>query len=138
MWKNIVHFVRHYYLFVIAAMGALAALVLNLLDLDKIAGWVLIVTVVAETIALVWGMIQDLREGTYGVDILAATAIVTALVMGEYWAALVIVLMLTGGESLEDFAEHRAKRELDALLDRAPQKARVLRGKQEVEVRASE
>ncbi len=138
MWKNIVHFVRHYYLFVLAVVGALAALVLGVLDQDKIAHWVLIITITAESIALVWGMIQDLREGTYGVDILAATAIVTALVMGEYWAALVIVLMLTGGESLEDFAEHRAKRELDALLDRAPQKARILRGKQEVEVRASE
>lgn len=138
MWKNIVNFVRHYYLFVVAAVGAAVALVLDIRGLEKIAQWVLIITVAAETLKLLHGMIQDLREGTYGVDILAATAIVTALIMGEYWAAMVIVLMLTGGESLEDFAEHRAKRELDALLDRAPQKARLLRGKQEIEVRASE
>jgi heavy metal translocating P-type ATPase len=83
-------------------------------------------------------MVQDLREGTYGIDILAATAIIVSVVMHEYWAGMVIVLMLTGGESLEDYAEHRARRELDSLLSRAPQKARVLRGKQEVEVAASE
>ena len=40
---------------------------------------------------------------------------------------IVVVLMLTGGEALEDFAEHRARRELDALLKHAPQKAHGLR-----------
>jgi cation transport ATPase len=138
MWKNIRHFIGHYYLFVLAVVGAGSALALDLSGYDSAARWVLLITVIGETIPLVWGMIQDLREGTYGVDILAATAIITALIMGEHWAALVIVLMLTGGESLEDFAEHRAKRELDALLERAPAKARILRGKQEIEVRASE
>ncbi|HEX8763467.1 MAG TPA: heavy metal translocating P-type ATPase [Candidatus Saccharimonadales bacterium] len=138
MWKNIRHFIKHYYLFVIAALGALAALSLDILGYDAIARWILIVVIGGETLALILGMIQDLREGTYGVDILAATAIITALIMQEYWAAMVIVLMLTGGESLEDFAEHRARRELDALLKRAPQKAHIMRGKQEIEVRASE
>ncbi len=134
IWKAIVH----RYLLSIAAFGALAALGLDLTGHDKWAHWLLIIVIAGELIPFVWGMIRDIRDGTYGVDILAATAIITALVMHQYWAAMVIVLMLTGGESLEDYAEHRARKELDALLSKAPQKARIIRGRKEVAVKASE
>lgn len=66
------------------------------------------------------GMIKEFREGTYGVDILAVAAIAATIAVNEYWATLVIVLMMTGGEALEDFAGRRAKAELTALLERAP------------------
>lgn len=66
------------------------------------------------------GMIEDLRRGSYGIDILAVTAICSTVAVGEYWAALIVCLMLSGGEALEDFAEHRAKRELTDLLAHAP------------------
>lgn len=66
------------------------------------------------------GMIRQLLRGHPGLDILAVTAIVSAVLVGEPWAALVVALMLTGGEALEDYAEARSKRELTALLDRAP------------------
>lgn len=69
------------------------------------------------------GMIRALRRREFGLDILAITAIVATVLVGEYVAALVVVLMLTGGEALEDYAGRRAKRELDALLSRAPQRA---------------
>ena len=46
-----------------------------------------------------------------------------SVVVGEYWASLVIVIMLTGGEALEVAAAGRARRELRALLDRVPQQA---------------
>lgn len=48
------------------------------------------------------------------------TAIVSTVVVGGYLAALVVCLMLTGGEALEDFAAGRAKKDLSALLERAP------------------
>lgn len=66
------------------------------------------------------GMIKKFSEGTYGVDILAIAAIAATIAVGEYWATLVIVLMMAGGEALEDFAGRRAKAELTALLERAP------------------
>lgn len=136
--KKIWRAIAHRYLLSIALLGSGTALGLDLAGHDTIAHWVLIAVIIFELIPLLWGMVQDIREGTYGVDILAATAIVTALIMNEYWAAMVIVLMLTGGESLEDYAEHRARNELDALMDRAPQKARILRGKKEVMIKAKE
>nr|WP_233613911.1 heavy metal translocating P-type ATPase [Leucobacter edaphi] len=69
------------------------------------------------------GMIRQLLAGHAGLDILAVTAITAAVLVGEPWAALVVVLMLTGGEALEDYAQNRSQRELTALLARAPQRA---------------
>ncbi|MFZ3453758.1 heavy metal translocating P-type ATPase [Arthrobacter sp. 7Tela_A1] len=72
------------------------------------------------------GMVRDIRRGHYGLDILAVIAMLATVAVGEYIASLIIVLMLSGGEALEDYAAGRAKGELDALLDRAPQIAHRL------------
>ena len=67
-----------------------------------------------------WSMIKDLLHGNFGLDILAVTAITATVLVGDHWAALIVVLMLTGGEALEDYANARAHREVSALLERAP------------------
>ncbi|MDF2575654.1 MAG: cadA [Agromyces sp.] len=84
------------------------------------------------------GMVRDLLRGHWGLDVLAVTAIVATVLVGEYIAALIVVLMLTGGEALEDYANRRAKRELDALLTRAPQLAHRVEGDRIVDIRADE
>lgn len=71
-------------------------------------------------------MIKTLRKGNYGVDLLAITAIIATLLVGEYWASLIIILMLVGGETLEDYAACRANRELSALLQKTPDIAHVM------------
>jgi len=68
-------------------------------------------------------MIKSIREGHVGLDILALTAIIATAAVGEYWATLVIVLMVTGGEALEDYANGRAKRDLTALMSNTPRDA---------------
>jgi heavy metal translocating P-type ATPase len=68
-------------------------------------------------------MVKTLRSGTWGIDVLAISAIVSTVVLGDYWAALVVVLMLTSGQALEDFAQRRARTELTALMERAPRTA---------------
>ena len=72
------------------------------------------------------GMVKDILRGHWGLDILAVVAMGATLATGEYAAALIVALMLTGGEALEDYAEQRARRELTSLLDRAPDIAHVL------------
>lgn len=72
------------------------------------------------------GMVRDVLRGHLGLDILAVLAMVATLAVGEYLASLIIVLMLSGGEALEDYASHRARRDLSALLDRSPRIAHVL------------
>ncbi|WP_402463682.1 heavy metal translocating P-type ATPase [Isoptericola aurantiacus] len=85
------------------------------------SGWALLVAARVAT-----RMARDLLAGRWGVDLLAVTAIVATVVVGEYVAALVVVLMLTGGQALEDYAARRARHELRALLERAPNRAHRL------------
>jgi heavy metal translocating P-type ATPase len=136
--KQFSRFLRQYSLFSLALAGLLIALGLQLIGQSTAAHIVLAVVSVVELIPLVWGMWGDFRSGTYGVDLLAATAILTSVILGQYWAAIVVVLMLTGGESLEDFAEHRARSELDSLLAKAPQTATVVRKGKTLNVTAAE
>src|SRR5579864_8635941 len=115
MVKNILRFFRHYYLFGGALLALIASLLIEFSFKQPLAAhWVLGVIAGIEVLPLLWGMWQDLRDGTYGIDILAATAILSSVVLGQVWAGIVIVLMLTGGEALEDYAENRAKTELTA------------------------
>ena len=88
---------------------------------DSAARWV--VSIYALIIAALEAvhMIRGLLARQFGLDVLAVTAIVSTVIVGEYWASLIIVLMLTGGEALEVAAAGRAQRELRALLDRVPQ-----------------
>ncbi|TLP79461.1 heavy metal translocating P-type ATPase [Nesterenkonia sphaerica] len=65
-------------------------------------------------------MIKHMMRGHWGLDILAVVAMVATVLVGEYLAGLIIVLMLTGGEALEKMAENKASRELDTLISRAP------------------
>lgn len=127
-------FFRTYRHFGLVLLAIIAGLVLDLNGKDKISHIILGATALISTLPLLWGMYEDLRTGKYGIDILAATAIVTSVILGEYWAGIIIVFMLTGGESLEDYAERRARLELDALLSRAPKKAHVLKGRKVVDV----
>lgn len=71
-------------------------------------------------------MIRQLKAGHWGLDILAVVAMVATLAVEEYLAGLIIALMLTGGEALEDMAAGRASRQLDALIQRKPAFANVL------------
>jgi len=136
--KKLLKTLRHYYLFFGALVAAIAALVLQIMGLHLASHIVLIVASVGVLLPLLWGMLEDLRNGTYGVDILAATAIISSILLRQYWTAMVIVLMLTGGEALENYADRRAERELEALLSRAPQEAHIIRGRKELTVKVSE
>jgi heavy metal translocating P-type ATPase len=130
--RKVLSFLRQYYLFSIAALAVILGLILQFTHFSLALHITLGAVAAIETVPLLWGMIEDLRDGTYGIDILAATAIISAVVFKQYWAAIIVVLMLTGGEALEDYAEHRAKTELDSLLSKAPKMAHVLKkGKSE-------
>ena len=96
----------------------------------------LVVTIAGVVLAfsMLIEMIKTLRSGSYGVDLLAITAIIATLLVGEYWASLIIILMLVGGESLEDYANGRAHRALAALLDKSPEIAHVQTGDKVVDL----
>ncbi|MBA2913408.1 heavy metal translocating P-type ATPase [Limosilactobacillus frumenti] len=87
-----------------------------------------LVTIVGAIVALsmLVGMVKSIKQGDYGVDLLAIMAVVATLAVSEYWAAMVILVMLTGGDALEDYAARKANSELKSLLDNSPQKAHLI------------
>lgn len=132
------HFIKHYRLFALTLASVLLGLGLQMAGYALVTKWLLSIVSLVAVIPLLLGMWDDIKSGKYGIDILAATAIITAVILGEAWAAIVVVVMLTGGEALEDYAEHRAKRELDALLKQAPSKAHVVRKGKTLDVKVNE
>src|SRR3989344_4280857 len=136
--KKIIRFFRQYKQFGFVILTLILGAVLDITGYDTAAHWVLGVSAIANTLPLVWGMWQDFRSGSYGLDVLAITAIVTSVLLKEYWAGIVIVLMLTGGQALEDYAERRAKEELSDLLKQVPTKAHVMKGRKVIDVAVSQ
>lgn len=107
--------------------GAVAAL-LAWSGSGTAARWTVATVAGAVGLWLAVDIVRDLLRGRMGVDILAATAIAATLAVGEYAAAMVVVVMLTGGHALEDYASGRARRELSALLAAAPRTAHLVCG----------
>jgi heavy metal translocating P-type ATPase len=64
----------------------------------------------------------------FGSDLLAGISILASVLMGQYLVGAIIVLMLSGGAALEQFATRRASSVLDALAKRMPQIAHRKRG----------
>ena len=74
------------------------------------------------------GVVRDLARGKIGVDVVALLALAGSLVVGEFLAGAVIALMLVTGRALEAHASARARRELEALVSRAPAEAHRIDG----------
>lgn len=89
----------------------------------------LIISILGLLLALIMfiDMIKVLKSGNFGIDLLAITAIVATIVLGQYWAGWIVLLMLTGGDTLEEYAANKAKSELKSLLDNTPSKAHLLK-----------
>ncbi|MCF2562467.1 heavy metal translocating P-type ATPase [Bifidobacterium boum] len=95
-------------------------------SLDPSLGQYLIIALVAYTVIdTIIGMVDDLRHGHVGVDILAVIAILSTVAVGEYWAAWTVVLMVWSGEAIEEYAQSKAESNLTALIKAAPQTAHI-------------
>jgi heavy metal translocating P-type ATPase len=71
-------------------------------------------------VPLVWELLKKLVKRQFGSDLLAGVSIITAILLSEYLVAAIVVLMLSGGEALEEFATARASSVLEALARRMP------------------
>lgn len=72
---------------------------------------------------LVFRLIRKCFAGEFGSDLLAGVSIVASTLMGQYLVGSIVVLMLSGGTALEEFATRRASSVLEALAKRMPQTA---------------
>jgi heavy metal translocating P-type ATPase len=104
--------------------GTLAGGVSHLLGAPRAGDVLWTGTLAATIVPLAWTVVRALAHGDLGVDVIALLAMAGALAGGELLAGSVVAVMLTGGNALEAYADDRARRDLTALLRRAPQRAR--------------
>ena len=87
---------------------------------------ILLVSVIIASLPLCIELLIQLACGNFGVDILAFLSIVSGILLHQYWVAAIVVLMLSGGKALEEYATRRASSVLRALARRMPQIAHRL------------
>ncbi len=117
----------------IAGLAALSILLHLALRYGFNASWFadtlpLMIALAVGGIPLVLELARRLYRGEFGSDLLAGASIVTAVLMGQYLVGAIVVLMLSGGTALEQYATHRASSVLNALAKRMPQTAHRSQG----------
>ncbi len=112
------------------AIACVVAIALHFLLPAHYAHWPLWTVLAAGTPSLVWGILKKLLKKDLGADLLAALALFTGIWLGEYLAAILIVLMLASGQALEAYAMRKASSVLLALANRMPATAHRRKGSQ--------
>lgn len=84
------------------------------------ADWPLFIALALGGLPLVLTLARRLVRADFSSDLLAGISIVTAVLLGEYLAGTLVVLMLSGGQTLEAYAVRRASSALSALAKRLP------------------
>ena len=77
--KKLLRLYRGYRQLSLVLLAVLIGLALEISGLHSAARWLLSLTALASAVPLLWGMLQDVRDGQYGIDILAATAIILTI-----------------------------------------------------------
>jgi cation transport ATPase len=83
---------------------------------------------------ILWNTARGITRGRFAADLVAALAIIASILLGQPVVGLVIVLMQSGGEALERFAEGRATDALRALEDAAPRIVHRMEGETALDV----
>lgn len=99
-----------------------------------IADLIWLVTLVGGGAPVVYETIKGMLKGNFASDVVAMLAIITAVLTQEYFAGVIIVLMQSGGEALENYSLRRASSSLEKLLARAPRTAHRPTGSQVEEI----
>ncbi|KFJ04437.1 heavy metal translocating P-type ATPase [Bifidobacterium tsurumiense] len=101
------------------------AISLPLLGNPGVGQWLVIILVLYMVIVTVKSIIDDIREGKMGVDLLAVLAMLATLSVGELWASWAVVLMVVSGEVIENYAQNKAEGNISELLKASPQEAHI-------------
>ena len=124
---------------VLAVAGIALHLMLRVADARAATQqWPLVAVVLLGGVPLVWALLRKALRREFGSDLLAGISIVTAVLLDEYLAAALVVLMLSGGEALEHYAVGRASSVLQALARRMPSAAHRRTGAQVEDVALDE
>jgi heavy metal translocating P-type ATPase len=128
------------YIAIFSAIGILLYLIARYAVHTKlgIALIPLYATLIVGGVPLVVQLARKLLARKYGSDLLAGISILSAVLLGEYLVGSIIVLMLSGGAALEQYATRKASSVLDALAKRMPQRAHRKFGSEIIDVALDE
>src|SRR6516164_7175466 len=115
-------------LLAVSATGLIGGIAAWLSGQPKWAEAIWVISAAPALLAVAQGIVRAAFRREAGLDLIALLSIGGAIALGEYLTGAVIGLMLASGRSLEDFAEERARREMSALLGRAPRVANRYEG----------
>src|SRR2546429_8911241 len=120
------------YIALLAALGVASYLIGRYLVHATVSAcqWPLFVVLLAGGGPLIFDLLRKLAVAEFGSDLLAGLSILTSAVLGEYLAGSIVVLMLSGGAALEQYATRRASAVLGALAKRIPNLAHRRSGSQ--------
>ncbi len=121
-----------------ALLGVVGGLALWATGRERPADWLWAAATALLLGPLSLSVVRSLLRRDVGVDAIALVSMAGALALGEYLAGAVVALMLAGGNALEEAANGRARRDLTALVERAPRSALVRRGDEVVELPVEE
>jgi heavy metal translocating P-type ATPase len=114
-------FAPHLVLSILIACGMLAAGWLQfVLHRGQAADLILLIAIAVSSVPLCVELFGEVLKRNFSVDVLAVLSIATALALHQYWVAAIVILMLSGGKALEEFAVRRASSVLRALAKRMP------------------
>jgi heavy metal translocating P-type ATPase len=126
-------YLRRYVLIASLAIVAIAAYLILRFGAAaplEVANWLLYVALALGGVPIVVELLVKLLHREFGSDLLAGISIVTSILLGEYLAGTLVVLMLSGGEAIESYAVRSAASVLRALAKRMPSIAHLRRNSQ--------
>jgi heavy metal translocating P-type ATPase len=85
-------------------------------------------------VPLLYDLLRKLLRREFGSDLLGGISIITSILLGEFLAGSIIVLMLSGGEALESYALRSASSVLAALAKRMPSVAHRKQGLETIDL----
>ena len=125
---------RKFYLLAVSLLGLGAGLVMRALSVPAASRITFAVVTGLVLLTAAGSVVRRLLRRELGVDVIAILAMGGALLLGQFLAGAIIAVMLTGGSALEQYAIARARKELSALISRAPRVAHRLQGEGFIDV----
>ena len=90
---------------------------------SRASNWPLLAVLIAGGAPFLLKLLVKVFKREFGSDLLAGISIVASLMLDQYLAGTVILLMVSGGAALEEYAMRRASSVLSALAKRMPERA---------------
>ncbi|MCE9585481.1 cadmium-translocating P-type ATPase [Candidatus Nomurabacteria bacterium] len=125
------NFIEKYGIAILVLIGLFCQGIFHLLHNVSMGNYIAIIVAIIALLPTIFKIISDIVAGSFGVDVIALVGIIASLLLGEYTAGLIILLMLSGGEVLERYALSKAQDGISHLIKENPTQANVIDGEKE-------